>query len=185
MKKQDTEKVKALKKEVEKDLRAANMRIRRMEEQGVNSPAHQALRDELKTEKPRFKMGKNPSYNDLQKLHADIKKYMNMESSSLRGWTKIQTKTLKGLEKAGINVKKENLEEFWKVYERLKEKDKSIVEKQLKYNVFKAIEEMLNGNTDLDTITKELENQIDEIYREQQKQNEEFDEAASQFFSGQ
>lgn len=223
MKKQDTEKTKALKKEVEKDLRTANMRIKRMQEKGENSPALQKLQKRMQDNNPRFRMGRGATYNELQKLHAEIKRYLNMETSTLRGWDAVKKRTIATLQtrkkgkwikepiKTNITVKplkdikgkakgkkknirkiknfpieitKEQFNDFWEAYEKLKEKDKSITENQLKYGVLDYIYKAINNKIAVDDIIKDMEEKINEIYIEQQKQNAEFDAGAEQFFPG-
>ena len=70
--------------------------------------------------------------------------FLNSESSTATAWYKIQTRTLKSIEKiAHIKVKHKDFDRFWDIVGRLMEQDPSLRLPENKYEAFRQAARML------------------------------------------
>lgn len=111
--KEKEERVKAYRKEATRLMSMANKRLRRLEKSGLtDSPAYQSV---LRNGKPQFSV-KGKDYNELQKEVARMNKFINAQTSTIRG----VNSTLKDMAN-NTGIKYKNLKE-------LREKSKQFFE---------------------------------------------------------
>ena len=134
---------------------AGNKRMRRMEASAMKG-----------SEDAQFMFvqgGKMGTYNQLkfstvgkdkQQLLEEFKRarsFMKSETSSLSGQKRIRKKSLEGLRNAGVdigNLSPANYDRFWKAYEKLKELNPKIAEKNFKYEILEKMAKRVYINSD-------------------------------------
>ena len=165
----------ALKAVTSKLNSAANKRITRLEEKGVNSPALASVQ----ASGGRFST-KNKTLNELRSEYARAKNFMNLKSSSVTGWKQVRRETIQILRRKGIDVNMENFDEVIRIYERLKELDPSVTNKRFKYLVMEEtskLDSSMSFNQKLEVMRQNLTS----LYEEQAEMNNEIN-SVSEFF---
>lgn len=150
-----------LRKVVGRLVSAGNKRLRSFEKAGESSPATRHIE---KTGGVFSTKGKN--LNELRNEFTRAKNFLQSKSSTRRGWTGVKKETAKNLEKQGVKgLTPDKLDEVLKAYERLKEVDPSVANKNLKYKVLDSISE-LSDDFDIDSVVEKMTERITEIYEE-------------------
>lgn len=151
----------------------ANKRLRRFEKKDVSSPATEYV----KRTGGKFSV-KGKNIESLKKEYLRVKGFLESETSTITGTKKVRKNVINKLKEFGVDIKESQYDKFFKVYERLKEVDRTVSDKLLKYNVFEEIGNALD-NPNIDDIVNEMRKRIDEIYK-QSIGEEEYD--LSRFF---
>ena len=152
---------------------AANKRVDRMQKNGISSPA---LRQLLENGGRVSTKGK-----DLAALRAEFaraKNFLQSETSTISGYNKFVQDNIDALKEHDVDIDKKNFEDFWRVFDRIKEMDPSVENSALKYNIMQAIADEFDENDiDVDYITERMLDQIDLIYESQEEiENQKWDE---------
>lgn len=95
----------------------ANQRIHRLEqtETGILSPAYHHI------EKRGENFGvKDKTLNQLRNEYTDVKKFLNMKTSTVSGWNKVRKETYNRI---GVNFEGIDEKRFWNLYRKLEELD--------------------------------------------------------------
>lgn len=156
----------------EKDLKlvvgrmvsAVNKRLRRFAKKGISTPATRAL---MKSGGVLSVKGKNA--NQLRKEYARARNFLNMETSTQKGYKKVQEKISDTLQQRGINVEPDELDELFEVWNDLIEIDPSISLNKDKYQLMQDIANMPDDINVSKKIQKAKE-RYTEIYEQQQEE---------------
>lgn len=153
---------------------AANKRIQRIEASGTPSPAYRSV---MKSGGVFSTQGKD--LNALRAEYVRLKNFYENKTSTVRGAKKSQKENLEALRKKGVNATQEQADEMFSLYERLKELDKSVEMKTIKYSVLSDIQKELASNKDPDSIIQTMRERVSEIYESNQEQ---YGSSVSSFF---
>ena len=150
-----------LSKVVSRLSQAANKRLTRLSKSDVFSSAYEGFR---RRGEGRFTT-KNKTDFDLKKEFLRVKDFLNMETSTIRGSKSVRREVIQKLKKEhNIKITNEQYNDFFKVYERLKEVDSIVSNKLMKYNVFEEISNVLD-DSNIDETVDEMRNRLTEIYQ--------------------
>lgn len=152
---------------------AANKRVDRMQKKGISSPA---LRQLLENGGRVSTKGK-----DLAALRAEFtraKNFLQSQTSTISGYNEFVQNNIDALNEHDVDIDKKNFEDFWRVFDRLKEMDPSVENSALKYNIMQAIaDEFDEDDIDVDYITERMMDQIDLLYEDYEEiENQKWDE---------
>ena len=88
-----------------------------------------------------------------------------METSTIHGAQSVRREVIQKLKKEhNIKITNKQYNDFFKVYERLKEVDSTVSNKLMKYNVFEEISNVLDDSNIDETVDK-MRNRLTEIYQ--------------------
>ena len=164
-----------LRKVVQTLSSTANKRLKRLHQKDFSTPAS---RYAMKSGKFSTK-GKN--INQLRAEYVRAKNFLQSKTSTLRGYKQFKKEVQKNLSEKGINISNENLESIFNIYEKLKDINPSVAEKNLKYITLQEInEELQYGQTD-EEILNRINDNLSQIY-EQEMELEKYD-SISDFFT--
>lgn len=138
----------------------ANKRLRRFEKKDTTSPATEYV----KRTGGKFSV-KGKNIESLKKEYLRVKGFLEAETSTITGAKKVRKNVINKLKEFGVDIKENQYDKFFKVYERLKEVDRTVSDKLLKYNVFEEIGNVID-NPNIDDIVNEMQKRIDEIYQQ-------------------
>lgn len=163
---------------------AANKRITRLEKAG------QPITDTI----DKFSVA-GKSRNELMKEFRRVKDFMNAETLSLRGQRMVSDRIARGLAGALTGSQKgkkfnkavkeirntlgergtDSNTNFWRAYERLKESNPIIANKQYKYRVLTEQIKIMQENPGIsaEDLQQRMEQEMDNIYTEVQEEQEE------------
>lgn len=140
---------------------AANKRIARLSKSATTSPALESVR----ASGGKFSVsGKN--LNELRAEYARAKNFMQLKSSTVRGWKNIRKDTIRVLQARGVDINAWDFDETIKIYERLKDVDPSIANRRFKYLVMSEISQ-LDESLSLDDKVEVMRQNLTKIYEEQ------------------
>lgn len=150
-----------LSKVVSRLSQVANKRLTRLSKSDVFSSAYEGFR---RRDEGRFTT-KNKTDFDLKKEFLRVKDFLNMETSTIRGSQSVRREVIQKLKKEhNIKITNKQYNDFFKVYERLKEVDSIVSNKLMKYNVFEEISNVLD-DSNIDETVDEMRNRLTEIYQ--------------------
>lgn len=150
-----------LSKVVSRLSQVANKRLTRLSKSGVFSSAYEGFR---RRGEGRFTT-KNKTDFDLKKEFLRVKDFLNMETSTIHGAQSVRREVIQKLKKEhNIKITNKQYNDFFKVYERLKEVDSTVSNKLMKYNVFEEISNVLD-DSNIDETVDEMRNRLTEIYQ--------------------
>lgn len=160
----------------EKELRAVvlvladagNKRLKDFETEGISSPAYVYIKDhggKFSTK------GKN-----LQELKHEFTRAINFMGSAtgtVRGARKLYIQVSTKLAEKGVKITPEQYDKFWKSYEKLKDKDPRITERQYKYGVLTAISNVIQKKPDITVrgIQRKIGQELESIRRKEIQNN--------------
>ena len=152
---------------------AANKRVRRMEQQEIESPAYLKMK-----ESGGYFGSKGKDLNELRAEYMRVSGFLRAKTSSLSGYKKVKSDMYKRLGmKKGETIPEEQLKAFWTAYNEAEPSLNQFIKgseelQKIAYSVWSGNTEM-NGN--------ELENAIREILDEQKREDMKPDEIANLF----
>lgn len=121
----------------------ANKRLQRLSKTEVFSPAYEGFKrrgEGIFTSK-----GKNEF--ELKKEFLRVKEFLKMETSTVHGSQAVRRDVREKLkDKHNIKISNKQYNDFFRAYERLKEIDKTIERKTMRYNVFEEIQNVMDVN---------------------------------------
>lgn len=156
----------------EKDLKlvvgrmvsAVNKRLRRFAKKGISTPATRAL---MKSGGVLSVKGKNA--NQLRKEYARARNFLNMETSTQKGYKKVQEKITDTLKQRGVDIESDKLDELFEVWNDLLEIDPSVSLSKDKYTLMQDIANMPD-NIDVSQKLEKAKERYTEIYEQQQEE---------------
>ena len=145
---------------------AANKRIRALEQAGEDSPALEFIKD---TRATLFSVaGKNR--NQLFKEMREAKQFLQMETSTIRGYNRVKDRSIVEVQKEGIELTREDYNNFWKAWNKLRKESPEMSERKFKYTTLKEIDSLMKqGTTDVEKIFENIYNRKDAIYEQSQE----------------
>lgn len=167
-----------LKKVTSRLISAANKRIKRMEKAGMSTPAMRAV------QRGGALSVKNKNLNQVRSEYIRARQFLGYETSSFKGWNAVVKETIKSLNNIGVNIDAEHFNELWELYEKMKEADHRVSDRQHKYNVLRELAYQIMHNDEEktgDEIIADVQSRITELYEAHMEVENEFD-GVSQFF---
>ena len=164
-----------LKKIVQTLVSTSNKRLKRLHQKGISTPASRYV----------YKSGKfstkGKNINQLRAEYIRAKEFLQAKTSTLRGYKQFKKEVQKKLSEKGINIKQENLENIFNIYEKMKDVNPSVAERNLKYVTLQEINEMVTDGQSEDEILSKLNENLSELY-EKEMELETYD-SISDFFT--
>lgn len=150
---------------INKRLKAqANKRIERFEKHGIYSPAYYAY----------TKGESDINEQTIQGMRAEFrrnKNFLQAETSTLKGYKEYKRKIIDSLSEEGIELSSKQYDDFFEVYDKLVELDKTIAETGFKYNVMKTVSNYIEDmkTIDVDEVVEEMYEKLNDIYEKNQQ----------------
>lgn len=154
---------------------ASNKRLKRLHQKGISTPASRYVDKNGKFSTK----GKN--INQLRAEYIRAKNFLQSKTSTITGYKRFKKEVQKNLTEKGINISSDNLEQMFKIYEKLKDINPSVAEKNFKYITLKEISEELKDGQTEDDILSRINDNLSQIY-EQEMELENYD-TISDFFT--
>lgn len=155
---------KELKLVVGRLVSAVNKRVRRFEKAGISTPATRSL------EKSGGKLSvKGKSLNELRSEYARARNFMNMETSTRKGYEKVQKKISETLRDRGYDITPNELDDMFEVFNSLLESDPSISLSKDKYQLMQDIANMPD-KLDLSEKVQKAKERYTELYEKEQQE---------------
>lgn len=158
------------KKELKQAVRTlaytANRRLREFESAGEESPATRYAEESGGTFTGQ---GKN-TVNELRAEFMRAKGFIESKTGTLEQWEETKSRTVESLQERGVeDLSEEDLSKMWKAYERLKETNPEVANKQFKYNVLNEIASMAtDGRRTPASIARAMQSRLDELYEREE-----------------
>ena len=112
---------------------------------------------------------KGKDLNQLRTEYARGRDFLNMETSSRKGYEDVQKKTVETLRDRGVDVTTDELDDIFEVYGRLKEIDPSVGVILSSSQVIGEISK-LDNTQDVQTRIMQAKERYNELYEENQEQ---------------
>lgn len=141
---------------------AVNKRVRRFEKAGITTPATRAL------EKSGGKLSvKGKSLNELRSEYARARNFLNMETSTRKGYEQVQKRISETLRERGYDISPNELDDMFEVYNDLLEIDPTL---SLSKDRYLLMQEIANMPDELDVSEKVLKakERYTELYEQEQ-----------------
>lgn len=141
---------------------AVNKRVRRFEKAGISTPATRSL------EKSGGKLSvKGKSLNELRSEYARARNFLNMETSTRKGYEQVQKRISETLKERGYDISPNELDDMFEVYNDLLEIDPTL---SLSKDRYLLMQEIANMPDDLDVSEKVLKakERYTELYEQEQ-----------------
>lgn len=153
-----------LKKAVTTLARSANQKIKEFEKADETSPASRYIEESG---------GKiTASGKDLNQLRAEFmraKDFLESKTGSVSKWNEVKEKTIESLSDEGVEVSENEFDTMWKAYERLKETNPEIANKELKYTILQEIANMASDRRRTPaSIARAMQDRLSEIYEREE-----------------
>ena len=153
-----------LRKVVGRLVSAVNKRVRRFMKSGISTPATRSLEKSggmLST--------KDKDLNQLRTEFARGRNFLEMETSSRKGYEDVQKKTIQTLQERGVDLTTEELDDVLEVYGRLKDIDPSVSVIMDSSQMIGEIAK-LDNTQDVQTWIMQAKERYNELYEENQQQ---------------
>lgn len=164
-----------LRKIVQTLVSTSNKRLKRLQQKGISTPASRYA------EKSGKFSTKGKNMNQLRAEFIRLKEFLQAKTSTLRGYNRFKKDVQKKLLEKGIKIKQENLENIFSIYEKMKDINPSVAERNLKYVTLEEINEMVTDGQSEDEILSKLNENLSELY-EKEMELETYD-SISDFFT--
>ena len=157
-----------LKKAVSILAREGNKRVKEFERSGEESPATRYIEQSG---------GKfTASGKDLNQLRAEFmreKDFIESKSGSVSKWHDVKERTMESLSDEGVEISENEFDTMWKAYERLKESNPEVANKEMKYLVLQEIANMATDRRRTPaSIARSMEQKLSEIYEREERLND-------------
>ena len=158
---------------INKKLRIqSNRLIKRFEKHNIYSPSYYGY----------IKGESDINEQTIQGMRAEFrrnKNFLKAETSTLKGYKEYKRKIIESLSEEGIELSNKQYDDFFEVYDKLVELDKTIAETAFKYNVMKTVGNYIEDKKtiDVDEVVSEMYEKLNDIY----ERNQEIDDV-SDFF---
>ena len=117
----------------------ANKRIKRFKEAGVKSPALTKFLDRSNI----YDSKDTTNINRLRSEFMSVKNFLESPTGSLRGYKKIKKQVTNTLLEHGVDIRNVSYDDFFELYEKLKDYDRYYSSKDFRYNTFDVLSEMM------------------------------------------
>lgn len=164
-----------LRKIVQTLASTSNKRLKRLQQKGITTPASRYV------DKSGKFSTKGKNINQLRAEYIRAKTFLQSKTSTLKGYKQFKKEVQKSLSEKGINISSDNLEPIFNIYEKLKDINPSVAEKNLKYVTLQEISEELKDGQTEDDILSRINDNLSQMY-EQEMELENYD-TISDFFT--
>lgn len=138
---------------------AANKRIRRAKEKGVDSPAFAYIRDNG----GKFST-KGKTLNQLRSEFVKAKNFLEAETSTVKGAEQFKAESIALLKDVGVNVSNENFDTVMKAVTNLMRNNKQVASRGMKYRMQEEAEILAKQGYTQEQIESELDAEINKLY---------------------
>lgn len=138
---------------------AANKRIRRAKEKGVDSPAFAYIRDNG----GKFST-KGKTLNQLRSEFVKAKNFLEAETSTVKGAEQFKAESISLLKDVGVNVSNENFDTVMKAVTNLMRNNKQVASRGMKYRMQEEAEILAKQGYTQEQIESELDAKINKLY---------------------
>lgn len=114
---------------------------------------------------------KNKTYNQLRAEFVRAKNFLEKKSSSISGYKKIINQTINTLSKQGVDISKSQFNDFWNIYEKVKERDPMVADRQYRYKILENITTNME-NMSPDEVVNNALNEMTRLYESTEIGNE-------------
>ena len=158
---------------------AANKRIKTLKQRDMRTPALDAL---YRSGTGKFST-RGLDLNGLRREYSKAKTFLSAQSSTIRGYKNELKKTQSELANYGVNVNTNQLSDLFRVYAELSRNDKTIADREMKYQILQAIADEMNDTPtyEIDQLISRMQERIQTRYEESEVLMNEFD-GVSGFF---
>ena len=139
----------------------SNKRLKRLHQKGISTPASRYVDKNGKF----YTKGKN--INQLRAEYIRAKNFLQSKTSTIKGYKRFKKEVQKNLAEKGINISSDNLESIFNIYEKLKDINPSVAEKNLKYITLKEISEELKDGQTEDEILSRINDNLSQMYEQE------------------
>lgn len=146
--------------------KVANRRYRDVKQKIGNTPANESL-----MVSGGLINARNKTYNQLRAEFVRAKNYLEKKSSSVSGYNKIVNQTINTLSKQGIDISKSQFNDFWEIYEKVKERDPMVADRQYRYKILETITTNMENMSSDEVINNAL-NEMTKLYETSETGNE-------------
>ena len=164
-----------LRKIVQTLANTANKRLKRLQQKRISTPASRYANKSGKFSTK----GKN--INQLRAEYIRAKNFLQSKTSTIRGYKRFKKDVQKNLAEKGINISSDNLETIFNIYEKMKDINPSVAEKNLKYITLQEINEELKDRQTEEEILNRINDNLSQMY-EKEMELEDYD-SISNFFT--
>lgn len=139
----------------------ANKRVKRFHEAGVTSPALSKYEYRVHIADLR----KETDINRIRSEFMSVKTFLESPTGSLRGYKKIKKDITNTLLEHGVDIRNVSYDDFFELYEKLKDYDRYYSSKDFRYNTFEVLSEMMVGCQviDFNELMKNLQQRYENI----------------------
>lgn len=138
---------------------AANKRIRRAKEKGVESPAFAYIRDNGGKFSTRGK-----TLNQLRSEFVKAKNFLEAETSTIKGAEQFKAESISLLNDVGVNVSNENFDTVMKAVTNLMRNNKKVASRGMKYRMQEEAEILAKQGYTREQIESELNAEVNKLY---------------------
>lgn len=150
-----------LRKIVQTLASTSNKRLKRLQQKGISTPSSRYAN----------KIGKfstkGKNINQLRAEYIREKNFLQSKTSTIKGYKQFKKEVQKNLAEKGINISSDNLEQMFRIYEKLKEINPSVAEKNLKYITIQEISEELKDGQTEDEILSRVNDNLSQMYEKE------------------
>lgn len=164
-----------LRKIVQTLASTANKRLKRLQQKRISTPAS------LYANKSGKFSTKGKNINQLRAEYIRAKNFLQSKTSTIIGYKRFKKDVQKNLAEKGINISSDNLETIFNIYEKMKDINPSVAEKNLKYITLQEINEELKDGQTEEEILNRINDNLSQMY-EQEMELEDYD-SISDFFT--
>jgi hypothetical protein len=155
---------KYLRKAVTRLVSAGNKRLKRLAQSDVYSPAWYSV---MYWGKGKFSV-KGKNLNQLRAEFIRIRKFFEMETSTVIKAKKVRDTVISSMEKEGVRITKEQYNRVFRAYEELKQRHPEISNVAFKYRALTEITRLDSPN--VDKIVSDMETKLNDIYEEEMEE---------------
>ena len=150
-----------LRKIVQTLASTSNKRLKRLQQKGISTPASRYANKSGKFSTK----GKN--INQLRAEYIRAKNFLQSKTSTLKGYKQFKKEVQKNLAEKGINISSDKLEPIFNIYEKLKDINPSVTEKNLKYVTLQEISEELKDGQTEEEILSRINDNLSQMYEQE------------------
>lgn len=153
---------KELSKAVKTLQSVANKRIKRFTQACVKSPALSKFLDRSTRNDGIY----STDINRLRSEFMSVKNFLEADTGSLRGYNKIKRQVTNTLLEHDIDIRDISYDDFFELYEKLKDYDRYYSSKDFRYNTFDVLSEMMVGGqvVDFNDLLANLQQRYEDVW---------------------
>lgn len=158
---------------------AANKRLKKLREMDIESPALYRVN---KSRRGKFTT-RDKNLNQLRAEFMRTKHFLEMRTSTARGWNATINEIIGGLEVENVYITRQNFAKFWRAYNKIIESDPLFVERDFKYEVERELADYVADytNEELEDLADKIRARMNDLYKQVTADGEP-DNGTSNFF---